>query len=179
MSIQSTETGSFGTVETLQDGYRLHFDRQYPLATTELATWLIDPEKTQRWWAESNVELTVGGQFNLRWLNGENSEPMEWWNGRISALELPGLLEHTNETHGLLRWELEQVADGTRLRFTNTITPPEERFVTLSLAGWHLHLDHLTEVLAGGTIDWRNWYPVYEQRWEKIHQQYQQRTNLP
>jgi len=179
MSIQHTPTSAFGTVETLHQGYRLHFDRQYPLPAADLAGWLTDPDRTRLWWAESRAELTVGGRFDLRWLNGDNGEPMEWWNGRVSALGLPWLLEHTNETHGLLRWELEEAGDGTRLRFSNTITPQQERFVTLSLAGWHLHLDHLADVLAGGAIDWGNWYPLYEQRWEEIHQRYQQRTNLP
>jgi hypothetical protein len=78
----------------------------------------------------------------------------------------------------MLRWELEAIPTGTRLRFTNTLVPGEPRYVTMSLGGWHLHLDHLYGALEGESPDWTRWYPDYGPAWQKVHDEYREATAL-
>jgi hypothetical protein len=57
------------------------------------------------------------------------------------------------------------------LTFTAEVELPAE-FETKVIAGWHIHLDHLEEVLDGGTIDWPNWDREHRPDWERIHEHY-------
>jgi hypothetical protein len=61
------------------------------------------------------------------------------------------------------------------LTFTAEVELPAE-FETKVIAGWHIHLDHLEEVLDGGTIDWPNWDREHRPDWERIHERYAARA---
>ena len=65
-----------------------------------------------------------------------------------------------------LVWELVPDGDGTLLRFTNDVEMPEA--CLFAIAGWHLHLDALQAMLAGGSVDIVHPEPV----WEPIHAAY-------
>ena len=52
---------------------------------------------------------------------------------------------------------------------------PEEYELKV-LAGWHIHLDHLEEVLDGGAIDWPNWSTEHRPDWDRIHEGYAARA---
>ena len=54
-------------------------------------------------------------------------------------------------TRAHLTWELEPDGDHTLLHFTNKLDAPTQDVRTA--AGWHLHLDALATVLAGGEVD--------------------------
>ena len=69
------------------------------------------------------------------------------------------------------RWELDPAGDGTALTFTAEVDLPED-YETKVIAGWHIHLDHLEEVLDGGTIDWENWNRDHRPDWERVHEHY-------
>jgi uncharacterized protein YndB with AHSA1/START domain len=168
-----------GTATGTGEDWRLDFVRDYPHPPERIWRSLTDPGQTRLWWAESDIDLRVGGRFNLRWLNGPDSQPMDWWDGQITVLEPPHLLEHTNSVHGVLRWQVEPTDRGTRLTFTNRITVPEKRFVTMSLAGWHAHLDHLLESVELREPDWPSWYQEFGEPWEELHTRYQAATGLP
>lgn len=171
------------TDETPTDGsaltYELTFEREYPHPSDVIWRSITDPELTKLWWAESRIDLRVGGEFGLRWLNGEDGNPQEWSSGRVLALEPGRLLELSNESHGFIGWRLRPAGTGTHVTFVNRVTPPQRRYVTMSLGGWHVHLDHLAFVLDGGAIDWTRWYPDYEPAWKAIHEKYQETTGLP
>ena len=167
-----------GTLARDGDEATLTFVRHYPYPVERLWRAITDPETTRLWWAEADIELRVGGRFNLRWLNGPEDE-LEWWPGEITALHLGSVVEHTNTVHGLLRWELEPEPGGTRLTFTNVVTPLEEQGLSMSLAGWHAHLDHLLEAIEGREPDWPTWHVVHFPAWEKVHIAYQRAYGLP
>lgn len=160
------------------DTAELVFVRDYPYPVERIWSSITDPEMTKLWWAEAEIDLRVGGRFALRWLNGEDGKPQEWWPGEITALVPKRLLEHTSEVHGLLRWELEPIDGGTRVTFTNRVTPGEEKYITMSLAGWHAHLDHLPEAIEGRAPRWDTWYEVHFPAWEEVHADYQRTYQL-
>lgn len=169
---------SLGSVEQSGAQFELVFEREYDFSVETLWAAISDPEIMKLWWAEATVDLVVGGEFNLRWLNGEDGGALPWSTGEIRAFAPGHLLEATNSQHGLLRFQLEARGSATALIFTNVTSPPEERFVTMSLAGWHVHFDHLQHVLAGGTITWPSWYADYGLAWAELHSIYQDVTGL-
>jgi hypothetical protein len=44
--------------------------------------------------------------------------------------------------------------------------------VNMSLAGWHVHLDHLQEALEGKSVHWQGWWDDFYPCWEQAHAQY-------
>ncbi|HEV7168168.1 MAG TPA: SRPBCC family protein [Micrococcaceae bacterium] len=169
-----------GNADRLDDGrVRLTFEREYPYPAGRVWQALTDPTQTEKWWARSRGSLRAGSSFDLQWLNAKDEghgTEMDWWNGKVLACEPPGLFEISNSMHGTIRMELSTtsvgaVEDGTRLVFTNVISAPDE-VVLMSLAGWHTHLDHLQEALAGRSIDWQHWWDDLYPSWEKIHADY-------
>ena len=159
--------------------YTLRFEREYGHPEETVWRYLSEPIKTRLWWAESRIEPHAGGRFDLRWLNGEDRYPLEWWRGRVEAYEPTTLLEHSNEVHGMLRWQLAATTTGAALTFTNTISPPEPHLVTMSLAGWHLHLEHLGAALDGAVIDWPHWHRDFSAHFDDVHARYRKATGLP
>ncbi|KQO99600.1 SRPBCC family protein [Leifsonia sp. Leaf264] len=166
----SQDSAPLGSVERVDEDWRITFVREYGHQVDEVWAMLTDPGLTRLWWADARIEPRVGGRFDLRWLN--SPEAGEWWAGAVTAWEPGRLLEFTNSEHGLLRWELEPTDAGTRLRFTDLIRPEEERFVAMSLAGWHLHLDHLADALDGTGQDWDGWMQRWLPTWQDLHAEY-------
>lgn len=174
------DTDELGTITALGEGeYESRFVRDLPHEVTRVWAAITDPRITVRWWAEARIDARVGGEFRVRWLNGEDGSPREWLAGEIVGLDAPRFIELTNEAHGVLRWQLAPTPGGTRLVFT--VGPVTEEFATMSLAGWHVHLDHLAAVLDGAVdaVDWPNWYRDYLPRWERVRAGYQTATGLP
>ena len=167
-----------GSVEQVGDDYELVFEREYSYPVETIWAAITDPAMTRLWWAESEIDLVDGGRFNLRWLNGADGESLPWSSGAIAALRLVEHIGLSNSDHGILQFTLAPNGRGTSLTFVNLVSPPEGRFVTMSLAGWHVHLDHLQEVLDGGVIDWSTWYAEYGPAWAELHSIYQDVTGL-
>ncbi len=129
---------------------------------------LTEPGELIGWWGEAEVDLVEGGHFTLRWLNADADGNRVVMQATITRLQPPYLLETQGDPHGLLRWELRPEADGTMLTFSSTLDLPEEYRASV-LAGWHYHLDALTETLDGRSV---NLVDLPNDRWERIHQQY-------
>jgi uncharacterized protein YndB with AHSA1/START domain len=176
---RDTARSPLGSVERLADDlFELRFERDYPHPIDAVWRSLTDPRETRLWWAESRIDLRVGGVFDLRWLNGEDGRPQHWTHGEIVALDEGRSIEITNSDHGVLLWTVEPVDRGTRLTMINRVRPGEQRHVTMSLGGWHVHLDHLADTLDGGHIDWTRWYPEHFSEWETVHAEYRRVTGL-
>ncbi|MGO4383447.1 SRPBCC domain-containing protein [Specibacter sp. RAF43] len=164
-----------GTVETLDgDRVKLTFTRDYAAARETVWAMLTDPEQTIRWWAMVRGAARTGSSFDLKWLNVKDlghGTDLDWWNGHVVEAAEPRVLEITNAMHGIIRAELTALTGKTRLVFTNIISVPEE-MVLMSLAGWHVHLDHLQEALDGKSVDWPHWWDDFYPCWEKVHAAY-------
>jgi uncharacterized protein YndB with AHSA1/START domain len=166
-----------GIVEHAPDGStQVRFARRLPHPIDRVWEALTDPAELRRWWGDAELDLVDGGRFALRWRNTDADGNVATLDGAVRKVDPPRFLEISaawGSTGGddpgtltTLTWELEPQGDHTLLRFTNTISAAADD--TLAAAGWHLHLDALATVLAGGEVDIAHPEPLFE----PIHQAY-------
>jgi uncharacterized protein YndB with AHSA1/START domain len=187
-----------GIVEKGPDGStQVRFVRRLPHPIDRVWAALTDPAELRRWWGDADLDLADGGRFALRWLNTDEAGSVATLDGAITKLDPPRLLQiaaawgstGTGDpgTPTTLTWELDADGDHTLLRFTNTVTQPAgapgiddasegpTAADTRTAAGWHLHLDALAAILAGGEVDLTHPEPAYE----PIHQAYTEKYGPP
>jgi uncharacterized protein YndB with AHSA1/START domain len=162
-----------GTVERAEDGRQvLRFVRHLRWPVERVWGSLTRPEELVKWLAEADIDLTMGGHVELRWLNTDAEGNQSVARGTITGLEPPRLIEIDTDVHGLLRWELDRAAhDSCLLTLTNTVTLSEEQ-LTENLAGWHIHLDHLVAALSGDPVNWPTWSRDHRDRWAGYRDRY-------
>lgn len=160
-----------GTVQEIDGKFVLRFERrlEYPIGKVWAA--LTEPDRLAEWLAEANLDLVEGGSVELRWQNTDEHGNTAVAHGTITRLETLRLLEIDTDIHGLLRWELRKDRNGCVLTFTN-VTPAPEDMRAIVLAGWHIHLDHLADALAGYPVNWPTWTRDYWPRWEELRAGY-------
>lgn len=100
---------------------------------------LIDPVHLREWAPfEADGSLgTVGATVNLTWTGTGRPQATT-----VTRADAPEVLEY-----GDIRWELEPLGGGTRLRLWHKI---DRRFISWGAAGWHICFDVL-DLLLGGT----------------------------
>ena len=173
-----------GIVEKGPDGStQVRFTRRLPHPVERVWEALTDPAELRKWWGEAGLDLVDGGRFALRWRNTDEDGNAATLDGAIRKVDPPRLLEIVAAwgstgsddpgTDTTLTWELEPDGAHTVLRFTNTIAAPADD--TLTAAGWHMHLDALATVLAGGEVDIAHPEPIFA----PIHQAYTERYGSP
>ena len=153
-----------GTAEFHADHAILRFERRLKHPVQRVWEAITDPAEIEAWWGRAAVDLRAGGTMRIEWLNGDVTMP-----ATITELDPPRVLEIEGEPHGTLRFELAPEGDATLLTFVARSQIPED-FRSKVLAGWHVHLDFLEDLLDDGTrVDWPNW-PL--DRWQEIHDRY-------
>jgi uncharacterized protein YndB with AHSA1/START domain len=160
-----------GTLERRDGQHVIRFERRLGHPVERVWRALTEPDEIAAWLALAELELEEGGRVVLTWQNTDDEGNTAVARGTVTALDPPRLLEFDTDIHGRLRWQLEPASDGTALTFTAEVDLPED-YETEVLAGWHIHLDHLEEVLDGGTIDWSNWDRDHRPTWDRIHERY-------
>jgi len=102
---------------------------------------LTDPAQLREWapfYSDRNLG-TPGSSVNLTWVGtGATVET------KVTQAHPPHVLEL-----GDIRWELEAVGQGTRLKLWHTI---DRRFISWGAAGWHISFDVLDRLLSGTPI---------------------------
>ena len=156
-----------GTLEQRDGRDLIRFERRLPQPVERVWSALTEPDELRRWWGEADVDLTVGGRFDVRWLNTDDEGNAAHRRATITQLDPPFLLETDGDPHGVLRFELRADGIETVLVFTSTLDLPDE-FRTMTIAGWHFHLDALAGALSGEEVDLADPKPL----WEPIHEQY-------
>ena len=144
----------------------VRFERDLPHPVERVWATIVEPDQLARWWGRADVTLAPGGSFVVTWFNTDDEGNRATMHATITALDPPHVLELAGDLHGVLRFELRPTAGGTRLRFTSTLSLPEE-FRTKVLAGWHYHLDALADTLDGGTVDLAGLAG-----WQQLHEHY-------
>jgi uncharacterized protein YndB with AHSA1/START domain len=157
-----------GTTEVHGDTTVIRFERRFHHPVERVWAAITEPAEAIRWWGRLDIEPVVGGRFIVAWQNTDEEGNGAVMHGVITAFDPPHVLELEGDIHGTLRFELRPDGNGCGLTFTSTLQLPDE-FRTKTLAGWHWHLDALTDALDGASVDWPHW-PRDE--WEKIHEQY-------
>jgi uncharacterized protein YndB with AHSA1/START domain len=164
-----------GTVETREGGRVLRFERRLEHPVERVWAALTEPAEMQGWLAEADIDLVLGGRVELRWLNTDDEGNRAIATGTVTALEPPRLLEYDTDIHGLMRFELQEEGDACRLTFFTA--PADPAFTTMALAGWHIHLDHLADALAGRPVDWPSWSRDHRPHWGVLHARYEARES--
>jgi uncharacterized protein YndB with AHSA1/START domain len=152
-----------GAVREVAEGYELRFDRVYNAPIEDVWALITEPDRVEEWLGVADVELRVGGRFRLLEVGGQGIA------GVILTLEEPNLIEYTWDsaewTGGTVRYELSEVAGGTRLVFRH-IHPAKSwgEFRYKSLAGWHALLDLLELAVEGRPESWHmgRWQTHYD-----------------
>jgi uncharacterized protein YndB with AHSA1/START domain len=181
-------TTQLGTIQETGGKHVLRYERRLEHPVERVWSALTEPDELRGWLASAEqLELREGGAIALRWL--DVPEDTEGWKekgieipedrdisapvrGKITELDPPHLIEYETDEMGVMRWELRDDGAGCALTFTNTVELPKGHPAEQTLAGWHIHLDHLDVHLAGGEIDWSNWTDKYMEQWEGIRAQY-------
>jgi uncharacterized protein YndB with AHSA1/START domain len=152
-----------GTVRPTEKGFLLRFERE--LAHPVDTVWRAITEEHAQWLSGegAEIELRVGGKVRMP-AHMIESTVVEYDPPRVFSL---GWDSPDWGDGGTVRWELSPSGDGTRLVLTHDHPPidpaqqdefakrmgwPDEmkRAVPRTLAGWHLILDLLQQLLDGG-----------------------------
>jgi uncharacterized protein YndB with AHSA1/START domain len=161
-----------GTVRTLDDGrHEFRFERTLAYPVERVWAALTEPEQMVGWWAQAELDLQEGGAVVLRWLNHDDEGNQAVLEGRVTELGHPRAFEIEGEPHGVLRFELCPEENSTHLTFSAVVAAPDE-VVPMALAGWHVHLDHLADFLAGEPVDWQRWDEQHRPAWREHHERY-------
>jgi uncharacterized protein YndB with AHSA1/START domain len=160
-----------GTLETRDGRHVLRYERRLAHPIERVWAALTQPGELRGWLADADVELVEGGRVRLRWLNTDDEGNGAVADGTVTALDPPRLLELDTDPHGVLRFELREAGGGTALTLTVSLPAPNEG-VDLARAGWHIHLEHLADALAGRPVDWPAWDAEHRPRWQEIHDGY-------
>ncbi|MDR7075068.1 uncharacterized protein YndB with AHSA1/START domain [Neobacillus niacini] len=155
-------------IQNGENGYSATFERNLKHPIEEVWSYLTDNEKLPKWFSELHVdELRKGGVIKFDMGDGTFDE--------LSILELKinSVLEFSWWAD-TVRFELSQESEGSSLRLIekiHTITDHTPR----DLAGWHVCLDVIEALLDGRTIErkeeWKIWYERYVKEIEKVNQQ--------
>lgn len=141
-----------GTV--LRDGDRrgLRFVRTFPHPRTTVWAALTESEHLRHWMPADLVgERHVGAAVELPFwpeVVARHGLTETVLHGTVEAWEPPGLASWT-WGGDVLRFELEEVAGGTRLTFTTWLVSPEDASTSDTASGYHLCLDLLADALDG------------------------------
>jgi uncharacterized protein YndB with AHSA1/START domain len=164
-----------GTVEHRDGQTILRFERRLRHPVPEVWAALTEPARLREWLADADVELTDGGAVQLRWLNTDDEGNHAVMDASITDLDPPRVLEISGDPHGTLRFELAEDGAGTALLFT--VTRPTAEGTDLVLPGWHIHLEHLADALAGRPIVWERWDRDHRPRWQELADAYANRRS--
>lgn len=130
--------------------YTLRFERHLDYPVSRVWEALTQPASLVNWLAGAKVDLRPGGDFILEFASGSVSK------GRITRFKEMALLEYSwhegQKDDSRVCWELFDEGPG-RCRLVMTHTHVTEHVPDFG-AGWHTHLDLLTEVLAGKRKSW-------------------------
>lgn len=154
------------TIQKSGTGYIARFERLLNHSVENVWSMLTDNEKLKKWFSELRVEdLRKGGIISFDMQDGTFEEMV------ITELEMNSVLEFT-WAEDIVRFELFPNADGCLFVFSEKINKITNH-TPKDLAGWHVCLDVIRELLDGRTMEsreaeWKKWYVKYVEAIEKI-----------
>jgi uncharacterized protein YndB with AHSA1/START domain len=143
-----------GTARREGDGYVVTYERQLRHPREKVWRAITESEHLAHWMPCDIVgERKEGAEIELPFwpahVERYGLEITPTLPGEIKVWDPPAVFEWSWSTD-LLRWELDEVDDGTRLRFT-TWLGPDQKGAANTAAGYHVCLDHLIELLDTGS----------------------------
>ncbi|MFI4935931.1 MAG: SRPBCC family protein [Caulobacterales bacterium] len=120
-----------------EDRWEIRIVRQIPRPVEQVWAALTIPERLEDWLGQrADLDLRVGGRYFV-WFVGEGDNAVR---GVITEYEPPRLIAY-DWNFGVVRWELEAVAGGCRLTFSQTGL--NAWWLLGGSAGWHVFVDQL------------------------------------
>jgi uncharacterized protein YndB with AHSA1/START domain len=151
-----------GTYETIENRPALHFERRLKHPVDAVWRAITEPEQLKQWFP-STVTGGLRQGATLTFTFEQHEAPT--MHGDVTELEPPRILAfYWGDDH--LRFELDPLEDGCRLRFTCLLDAREK--AARDAAGWHVCLDRLEAAVAGAPAEddeaWRERYAEYQRR---------------
>lgn len=152
----------------LSEDATLTLQRLLPGSIDRVWAYLTQSDLRRQWMASGDMDMRVGGKFELIWRNNELSDPPgqrpegfgeeHRLESEITELDPPHRLGISWGNTGGVTFELEPVGDMVRFTVTHRRIPDRLTMLNIS-AGWHAHLDVLAARLAGGEFGsfWDHW----------------------
>lgn len=192
MTQKTMREAPLGEMQRSGDEYVLRYERHLDQPVDRVWAALTQPSGLEGWlFGADELELEPGGEVALRWLNLPKSRAdIEAWrangmvvgdeiddgsyvmHGQITELEAVSVFEFETDGTGKVRFDLRPEGDGSFLTFTCTAELPKEEAIQ-TLAGFHVHLDHLVDTLDGRSIDWPNWTRDHVESWGEMRERYE------
>jgi uncharacterized protein YndB with AHSA1/START domain len=142
-----------GIVSVEGDQPVVRFERQFPHAREKVWQAITESEHLAQWFPCDLVgDRRSGAELRLPFWPAHVERygiPTPVLDGRIEVWDPPEVFEWWWSTDRL-RWELDEVDGGTRLRLT-TWLGPHGAGTANTAAGYHVCLDHLTMLLDTGS----------------------------
>jgi uncharacterized protein YndB with AHSA1/START domain len=127
---------------------------------------LTDPAQLREWAPfDADRDLGATGPVTLSTVAAPTPQVSET---RVTRAEAPTLLEYSWGGNQL-RWELEPLANGTRLTLRHDI---DRRFISMGAAGWHICFDVLGRWLAGHPIGRIVGGDAMKHEWQRLNAEY-------
>jgi uncharacterized protein YndB with AHSA1/START domain len=144
---ENYQPGPAAGAEVRKDGEKwtliLVRDLRHPPAKVWRA--LTQPEHLREWAPfDADRDLGSKGAVKLSWAGTPQVSEMQ-----VTRADEPRLLEYGCGENDQLRWELEPLSNGTRLKLWHNV---DRRFISMGAAGWHICLDVLDHLLADTPI---------------------------
>jgi uncharacterized protein YndB with AHSA1/START domain len=133
---------------------------------------LTDPAQLREW-APFDADRNLGttGSAKLSTVGGSTPQVTET---RVTRAEAPRLLEYDWGGNDI-RWELEPLANGTRLTLWHNI---ERNFISMGAAGWHICFDVLDRLLDGQPIGRIVAGDAMKFGWKRLNAEYAQQFGM-
>ena len=132
------------SVEKEGDQWTLVLVRDLRHAPAKVWDALTDPAQLREWAPfDADRNLAAGGTVKLSTVGAPQVSET-----KVKRAEAPRLLEY-DWGGGDLRWELQPLGDGTRLKLWHNIN---RNFISWGAAGWHICFDVMDRFLAGDPI---------------------------
>ena len=151
-----------GTLEQINDQWRVRFTRALPHAPEKVWRALTEPEHLTNWFPTEIIGERAAGA-TLKFEFRDNEGPA--FEGTMVTFDPPRVLEFF-WGKDLLRFELEATDEGTMLTLTDTLE--ELGKAARDAAGWHYCLNRLDFVLDGhprqGDDSWKKLNDMYIER---------------
>jgi uncharacterized protein YndB with AHSA1/START domain len=127
---------------------------------------LTDPAQLREWAPfDADRNLAIAGPAKLTTVGAPSPHVTE---GNVKRAEAPRLLEFSWGGNDM-RWELEPLANGTRLTLWHDIG---RKFVSMGAAGWHICFDVLDRLLADQPIGRIVGGEAMKFEWQRLNTEY-------
>lgn len=161
-----------GAWREIDDGWELRFERRLRHSPERVWAALTTPNGLRGWLAAAEIEPRDGGAMILTFEQPEVeefpcTEAARRQENEVITWRPHILFEHSfGHPDSVVSWRLMPDGDGTHLTLTHRIPAAWGEDVSLTLSGWHHHMEGLDDAIAGRRHAW-SW-----PRWRALRQAY-------